>query len=165
MGLYEITLGKEDMKFSSAHFTVFDTAVERLHGHNYQVLVTLKARRLAGGLLLDFGLVKREARRLCAELDEALLVPGACRDVQVERHDGEVELRCRGKRYVLPADDCRILPVANVSCECLAEYFCHALLAGLGPQLGAAGVVSLGATVVESPGQSGRCEEALGGPP
>jgi 6-pyruvoyltetrahydropterin/6-carboxytetrahydropterin synthase len=162
MGLYEITLGKEDMKFSSAHFTLFDGAMERLHGHNYHVLLTVKALRLRRGLLLDFGILKQEARRLCAELDEALLVPGDCPELELLRAGDEIELRLRGKRYVLPAEDCRVLPVPNMSCECLAAYFCHSLMARLETPLRAAGVLSLAATVEESPGQSGRCEEALG---
>ena len=159
MGVYEITLGKEDMKFSSAHFTVFETRLERLHGHNYQALVTAKARRLRRGLLVDFGLLKGAARALCGELDEAILLAGECPELELRRSAGEVELRCRGKHYVLPEEDCRVLPLANVSCECLAAWFCHTLLDRLRPQLRDAGVLSLAVTIEESPGQSGRCEE------
>jgi 6-pyruvoyltetrahydropterin/6-carboxytetrahydropterin synthase len=162
MSLYEITLGKEDMKFSSAHFTIFDSSAERLHGHNYKLRVTVKARRLRAGLLLDFGLLKIEARRLCGEIDEALLLPGESADVALRPEGSEIEIRCRGKRYVLPAEDCRVLPIANVSCECLAAWFCRTLVERLAPQLREAGVVSLAATIEESPGQSGRCEVALG---
>jgi len=161
MGIYEITLGKENMKFSSAHFTIFENSAERLHGHNYRVLLTVKASRLRRGLLLDFGLLKQEARALCGELDEVLLLPGNCPEVHLQQQDTELEVRCRDKRYVLPAADCRVLPIANVSCECLAEYFCHTLIERLRVPLREAGVVSLAATVEESPGQSGRCEEAL----
>lgn len=163
MDEYEISLGKEDMKFSSAHFTLFEHAIERLHGHNYRVSLTLRAPALRRGLLLDFGVVKQEARRLCIELDEALLVPAACDELVITERDGEIDLRCRGKRYVLPASDCRLLPIPNASCECLAEYFCRTLLARLRPALGAAGVASLAVTVEESPGQSGRCRLALDG--
>ena len=161
MGVYEITLGKEDMKFSSAHFTVFESRQERLHGHNYQALVTVKARRLHRGLLLDFGLLKQAARALCSELDEAILLPAECPELELRRGGGEVELRCRGKRYVLPEEDCRALPVANVSCECLAAYVCHALLERLHTQMRDAGVLSLAVTIEESPGQSGRCEAVV----
>jgi 6-pyruvoyltetrahydropterin/6-carboxytetrahydropterin synthase len=159
--VYEIDLGKEDMKFSSAHFTLLDGTMERLHGHNYRLTVTLRARALRAGLLLDFALVKREARRLCAEFDEHLLLPGSCAEMRLDRDGDAVVAQCRGKRYVVPAEDCRILPIPNVSCECLAEYVCTTLVATLRPQLAAAGVVALAATVEESPGQSGRCEEAL----
>jgi 6-pyruvoyltetrahydropterin/6-carboxytetrahydropterin synthase len=160
--LHEISLGKEDMKFSSAHFTLFPTSAERLHGHNYRVLLTLRGPALHAGLLLDFATVKQEARRLCAELDEALLLPGTAPDLTIARRDGEMEIRCRAKRYVVPEADCRVLPIANVSCECLAAYFCRTLVERLQPALTAAGIASVAATVEESPGQSGRCEIALG---
>jgi 6-pyruvoyltetrahydropterin/6-carboxytetrahydropterin synthase len=159
--LHEIAMGKENMKFSSAHFTLLADRVERLHGHNYRLIVTLRARALRAGLLLDFALVKHEARRLCAELDERLLLPGACADLRIEARGDALALDCRGKHYEIPAEDCRVLPIPNVSCECLAEYFCATLVAALRPQLTAAGVVALSAVVEESPGQSGRCEEAL----
>lgn len=163
MRLYEITLAKENMKFSSAHFTVFEHGAERLHGHNYRVVITLKSAQLQGGMLVDFGFLKQEARRLCAELDEALLLPAVCPALAIESRAAEIEVRCGDKRYVLPASDCRLLPIANVTCECLAEYFCHTLLLRLQPRLRAAGVRALCATVEESPGQSGRCEETLAG--
>lgn len=159
--IHEISLGKEDMKFSSAHFTLFENSAERLHGHNYRVLLLLRGAALRDGLLLDFATVKTEARRLCNELDETLLLPGTASGLQITRANGEVEVRCRGKRYVLPESDCRILPIPNASCECLAEYFCATLVERLRPALMAAGVLSLAATVEESPGQSGRCEIAL----
>lgn len=163
--LHEISIGKEDMKFSSAHFTLFENSAERLHGHNYRVQLMLRGHALRDGLLLDFATVKIEARRLCSELDEALLLPGTAPGLRITRAHGEVEVHCRGKRYVLPEDDCRILPVPNASCECLAEYFCGVLVERLRPALVAAGVLAFAATVEESPGQSGRCEIALGPPP
>ena len=161
MPLYEITLGKENMKFSSAHFTVFDRSVERLHGHNYRVFVTVRSTRLQAGLLLDFGVLKQEARRLCETLDERLLLAGDCKDITLRRKGAEIEVRCRGKRYVLPESDCLVLPIANVSCECLAAWFCESLLGLLTRELQDVGVVSLAATVEESPGQSGHCEAML----
>ena len=161
MRVYEITLAKENMKFSSAHFTVFEHGAERLHGHNYRVVLTLKSARLQGGMLVDFGFLKQEARRLCAELDEALLLPARCPALTIETRAAAIEVRCGDKRYVLPETDCRLLPIPNVTCECLAEYFCSTLLERLQPQLRAAGVQALVATVEESPGQSGRCEESV----
>jgi 6-pyruvoyltetrahydropterin/6-carboxytetrahydropterin synthase len=162
METYQISLGKQDMKFSSAHFTLFENSMERLHGHNYRVGLMVRAPALRQGLLLDFATIKQEARRLCAELDEALLLPAEAAGFELRRQADEVEIRCRGKRYVVPAEDCRILPLANVSCECLAQYFCRTLVERLHAALLASGVVALSALVEESPGQSGRCEITLG---
>jgi 6-pyruvoyl-tetrahydropterin synthase len=43
---FEVFVGKEDFKFSSAHFVAFDGFRERLHGHNYQVAVRLKGQQV-----------------------------------------------------------------------------------------------------------------------
>jgi 6-pyruvoyl-tetrahydropterin synthase len=43
---FEVFVGKEDFKFSAAHFVAFDGFRERLHGHNYQVAVRLKGQQV-----------------------------------------------------------------------------------------------------------------------
>lgn len=156
--MHEITIEKEDMKFSSAHFTIFERSIERLHGHNYQVRLRLRADRLQHGLLIDFGVLKQEARRLCAELDEHVLLAGQHPELQIRSAGDSLELQCRGKRWSLPAEDCRILPVANISCECLAAHLCGSIAARLRQPLLAAGVHTLVVEVQESPGQSGAAD-------
>ena len=42
---FEVFVGKEDFKFSAAHFVAYDGFRERLHGHNYQVAVRLKGTK------------------------------------------------------------------------------------------------------------------------
>jgi 6-pyruvoyl-tetrahydropterin synthase len=53
---FEVFVGKEDFKFSAAHFVAFDGFRERLHGHNYQVAVRLKGQQVSmlTHHLLDF---------------------------------------------------------------------------------------------------------------
>ena len=74
---FVLRLGKEDFKFSVAHFTVFsDRIAEDLHGHNYRVRVEIAGNGTdAHGLLMDLRGVKAEIRRLCAELDSKTLLP------------------------------------------------------------------------------------------
>ena len=73
---YEVLLGKERHKFSCGHFTVFsDGAVERLHGHNYHVAVTLRGPALRDGLLFPFHTVKATIAGICDEWDERILLP------------------------------------------------------------------------------------------
>jgi len=153
--MHEITIEKEDMKFSSAHFTIFEQSIERLHGHNYQVRLRLRADRLQHGLLIDFAVLKHEVRRLCAELDEHVLLAGEHPELQIRTSGESLELQCRGKRWLLPAEDCCVLPLANVSCECLAAYFCRSIADRLRQPLQAAGVHTLVTEVQESPGQAG----------
>ena len=57
-------LAKQNFKFSSAHFLIFDEkSAERLHGHNYQVKVHIfasnQAQDEAKGYFVDFNVLKK----------------------------------------------------------------------------------------------------------
>ena len=56
---------------------------EALHGHNYQVQVSLKGRRLKDGVLLDFGVVKPLVKALCNSLHNVTLLPERSSYLQV----------------------------------------------------------------------------------
>src|SRR5438445_8473871 len=74
---YSVVVAKDYLKFSAAHFIAYPGFREPLHGHNYQVSVTVEAELGPDGYVLDFGLVKRVAHALCGELDERVLLPAA----------------------------------------------------------------------------------------
>lgn len=61
--------------FAAAHRLVnYQGDCENLHGHNWHVEVTVKARRLdAAGLGIDFKILKRETKELLGELDHKYL--------------------------------------------------------------------------------------------
>ena len=61
--------------FAAAHFLAnYHGKCERLHGHNYKVFVTASGRELdAGGMLIDFELMKAALRALLAEIDHTNL--------------------------------------------------------------------------------------------
>lgn len=61
--------------FAAAHYLQdFHGKCERLHGHNYQVFAHARGENLdAGGMLLDFGILKKELRAICKELDHSHL--------------------------------------------------------------------------------------------
>lgn len=74
--MLRIDLSKERHKFSSAHVTVFeDGSVERLHGHNYAVGVSVEGSSLSNGLLLPFHDLKAVVDELCKRWDEYVLIP------------------------------------------------------------------------------------------
>jgi len=73
--VFEIVIAKERQKFACAHFTVFpDGTVERLHGHNYHLGVTVRGRHLAQGLLVPFQTMKAGVAALCDAWDEHVFV-------------------------------------------------------------------------------------------
>ena len=61
--------------FAAAHFlTRYHGKCERLHGHNYKVLVTAEGTSLdEGGMLVDFGSLKAALRQIITELDHTSL--------------------------------------------------------------------------------------------
>ncbi len=61
--------------FAAAHFLErYHGACERLHGHNYKVLVTVSGAALDdGGMLIDFEVMKRALRKVTRELDHTSL--------------------------------------------------------------------------------------------
>ena len=61
--------------FAAAHFLQdYHGKCENLHGHNYKVYVHAKGNELdAGGVLLDFGVLKNSLRNVCKILDHTNL--------------------------------------------------------------------------------------------
>ncbi|MDP6540571.1 MAG: 6-carboxytetrahydropterin synthase [Planctomycetota bacterium] len=154
-------LAKEDFKFAAAHFTLFpDAPAERLHGHNYRVRIELSGPETsAEGLLVPLGEVKARLRALCHSLDEHTLIPEKSPLLRVERDGPSVDVTLGGRHYRLPADEVRLLPLANVTMELLAEY----LFEQLAPDLRGGIAETLAVEVEESPGQICRYVATLAG--
>jgi hypothetical protein len=71
----------------------------------------------------------------------------------LRREVDEIELRVSGRRYVLPADEVMLLPVANVVVEALAAYLWVSLEQELREVLMRSRARVLEVTVTEAPGQ------------
>ena len=62
---WSIAVQKDYLKFSAAHFLIFpDGTAERLHGHNYKVLVEVHTDLDKHGLVLNFREIKPLVREL-----------------------------------------------------------------------------------------------------
>lgn len=129
---YSMTLAKENFKFSGTHFTILSpTSAERLHGHNYYVQVEIDFERLEKpelGMSFDFNHVKPIIKKLCDELDEVVLLPGRSKFVNIESQNKQCLVKFRKRTYSFPAEETRILPVANVTSEELARYLAEQLV-------------------------------------
>ena len=150
--VYTVLLAKEDFKFSSGHFTLFGPdEAELMHGHNYRVQVELEGTELdEEEILVNFYDTKREIRSLCEHLDTRTLVPTKSRHLEIEEDDGHIEVRFKSRRYVLPAGDVLLLPLANTTVEAFARYLWQQLVERL--ELGH--LDRLGVAVGETDGQS-----------
>lgn len=154
---WSIRIHKDYLKFSAAHFLIFpDGTAERLHGHNYKVWVSVETELDPHGLVINFKAIKPLVRSIVDELDEYLLVPGlhpvlTCRELG----DGMAEIRYRERRYLVPADEVRVLPISNTSAENLAGYVADQLLARLAARMPEVEPLALEVGVEETPGQAG----------
>lgn len=158
---YSLRLAKEDFKFSAAHFTLFaDGRSELLHGHNYRVRVILEGERLDGaGLLVDVARVKVAIRAACDRLDERTLVPGETDRLRLRPGDDgrEMEILHDDRRYLLPAREVVVLPLANICMELLAGH----LWTEIAPALEGSGVDRMRVEVEETAGQSAAVTQRI----
>jgi 6-pyruvoyltetrahydropterin/6-carboxytetrahydropterin synthase len=155
---YAIRIEKEHLKFSAAHFLIFeDGTAERLHGHNYRVAVELEAAHLAHGVIVDFNVVKRQLAVILGRLDERFLVPGRNDLLSVAEAGEEMTIRFGARRYVAPVDEVVVLPITNTSSEELAEHVATELLRGLRDEVPGARWARVEVGVEETSGQRGLC--------
>ncbi len=119
-------LYKQNFKFSSAHFLIFDaTSAEKLHGHNYQVQVHLtvpeSAEASARGFFIDFNIFKKWIKLRLDQWDERVLLPAQNSEVKILDKAPSLEVRFRDRFYVFPKNEVCLLAVTNTSVENLSR--------------------------------------------
>ena len=122
-----------NLKFSAAHFITFGGKCERLHGHNYGVLVEIEGELSEDKVVFDFTLLKKLTGEICRSLNHRFLLPLYNPHLTLVPTPSEWEIRFQGRRYVFPSSDVVELPIDNSTAERLAEYICQELYKLLGP--------------------------------
>ena len=112
--------------FSSAHFIPEYDKCGRLHGHTYAIHAVVEGKPDQMGIIIDFSLLKETLRCIADELDHYLLIPEQA-NIELSRQNDSIEAIFHGKRYVLPAGDCLLLPLHATSAENLAGYILERL--------------------------------------
>ncbi|MEN0110054.1 MAG: 6-carboxytetrahydropterin synthase [Planctomycetota bacterium] len=163
---YAIRLEKQAFTFCSAHFITYSGDVcEPLHGHNYRAWIEADGPLDENRYVLDFVATRDALAAITAGLDHRVLLPTGHPMIRVQRARGpgggdEVVATFRERRWVFPADECVLLPIANTTAELLAEWIGGRLLETLAER-GAPTPDSLLVGVDECDGQVGLCR--LGG--
>jgi len=129
-----LNLAKQNFKFSSAHFLIFDDQhAEMLHGHNYQVEVVIHPKTdfdfEQQGYFIDFSEVKVKVKKLCDAWDEHILLPQKHPDMKYNTSpDGKnYNISFRDRFYSFPKNETIWLPVTNTSVEHLSKLFAENL--------------------------------------
>ena len=133
---YSIYVTKEHLIFSAAHFITFNGNVcERIHGHNYRVSCEVHGPLDENHYVYDFIALRDSLKEITVQLDHHVLLPTKHATIRVERVvervDEEILVTFADRRWVFPADDCVLLPVANTTAELLARYIGEELISAL----------------------------------
>jgi 6-pyruvoyltetrahydropterin/6-carboxytetrahydropterin synthase len=72
--------------------------------------------------MVDFVLVEKRLRAIVKELDHKVLLPGEHPSIGATEENGEMVVAYAGRRWLFPADNCRVLPVKNTTTEAFAKY-------------------------------------------
>lgn len=158
---YRVRIAMAEHVFSAGHFITFGGTCERLHGHNYRVSAELCGPLDDDHMVVDFLLVRAKLLEITKWLDHRMLLPTEHRQIRVTNDGREVTAAFEDRRWVFPAGDCRLLPLANTTSELLAKYIGEQLLGQLGPA--AAGITHIRVALDECHGQVGEWESRVEG--
>jgi 6-pyruvoyltetrahydropterin/6-carboxytetrahydropterin synthase len=151
---HRITLERNTLRFSAAHFTTFGDECEPLHGHNYDLFVEIDGALTEDSWVIDFSEAKRIVSTICKQLDHRFLLPLHSRALDINERQAEYEITFADRRYVIPTSDVVALPIDNSTAERLAEWFAGELSNQL-HSMGATNVQRVTVGIEEAPGQAG----------
>lgn len=121
--MWSIKLNKDRFKFSSSHFTIFNSQkAEALHGHNYYVTLEVsKSEALENGMLIDVVTLKKELSKILEPLDEKILLPKNSKFLKLEPTGSNLEVSFSNKKYSFPTEDVEVLNLENITMEELSK--------------------------------------------
>lgn len=162
MGTFRVTVSKDYLVFSSAHFITFrGHTCESLHGHNYRVGISVEGPIDAECLfVVDFAILKRIVRKYVDLMDHRVLLPTENPKLAYHLEGDATVVEYFGVRsYQFPTRDCAMLPIANTTAEMIAEWLAHNVRRDLAAE--GTTLTFLEIEVEESFGQSARYSERL----
>ena len=136
---FSVRLRKAVHVFCAGHFiTLTDDLCEAVHGHNWLVGADVEGRPDPHGMVVDFIKLRDLLSGIVSRLDHCMLLPTQNRLLRVTTGPGpaadglagttEVTVRFKDRRWVFPADECRLLPLENTTAEWLARWIGRELL-------------------------------------
>ena len=159
MSVFSVSIGKEHLRFTAAHFIAFRGFREPLHGHTYQVKVTVSGPVGPDGYVVDFLVLKRIAEEECARLHFRTLLPRQSDCLRIQETASTVEVHCEdGTSFVLPRQDVCLLPIVHSSSEEIARYLIARLRERLAEARGNT-IRTIEVMIEDIPGQEAVCRE------
>ena len=150
---FKVYVEKDYLKFNAAHFIAYKGFREALHGHNYRISIEVEGELDAQGYVLDFGVVKRIARRVCERLDEKTLIPSQSDCLTVRTEGRQIVVVYEEDEFRFPVADVLLLPIVHSSAEELARYLAGEIKTELLAEVPVL-LASIEVGVAETPGQA-----------
>lgn len=126
--LTTIDLHMQALKFSAAHFTIFNSKErERLHGHNYAVTCRITAPVGEDGLTCDYAIFKNKLYTLINGLDEYTLIARDSRHHRIEEEGDFYKVWFHDHYLMLRKAETILMPIRNTTVEELSFYFLEQL--------------------------------------
>jgi 6-pyruvoyltetrahydropterin/6-carboxytetrahydropterin synthase len=158
---FSIHVAKENLKFSAAHFIAYPGFREPLHGHNYQVGITVEGRLSDTGYVLDFGLIKRLVKQIADRIDEHTIIPANSDCLKIGHSNSRIIVQYEQDEFVFPENDVALLPIVHSSAEELARYIWDELHSSLKSHAVLHDIFSIEIAVAEGPGQAAIYKQEL----
>ncbi|MCC5791446.1 MAG: 6-carboxytetrahydropterin synthase [Legionellaceae bacterium] len=156
--LTTVELQKEVMKFSAGHTTIFSaTEREPLHGHMYNVYLSVSTWVEENGMSFDYRFYKQKTLELCRHLNQTFLMPQHSPYLQFREDENYYYFTFNHKTMPFLKEDVTILPVCNITVEELSRWFIGELIADKA-QLEAHRIEKMVVKVFSAPGQSASYE-------
>lgn len=163
MSVFSVSIGREQLRFTAAHFIAFRGFREPLHGHTYQAAVKVSGSVGADGYVVDFLALKQIAEEECRKLHFTTLLPERSDCLKIDADDEAVSVVCEdGTHFRFPRADVCLLPIVHSSSEEIAEYLVKRLRSRL-TTTGGNSIETIEVGIEDVPGQVAVCREAFAG--
>ncbi|RLF30094.1 MAG: 6-pyruvoyl tetrahydropterin synthase family protein [Thermoplasmata archaeon] len=124
----EIDGWKNSICFSASHLITGHKKCGQLHGHTYAIHAKIYGEKNKDDIILDFSTIKKLLREIAEELDHKTLIPEKNNAVTILIKEKKVEISANNKKYVLPLEDCVLIPFSFTTAENLAEHVLNRLI-------------------------------------
>ena len=159
MSIFSVSIGKEQLRFTAAHFIAFKGFREPLHGHTYQAEVKVSGPVGPDGYVVDFLVLKQIAEEECQKLHFTTLLPEHSDCLTIEVNEETVQVKCEdGAQFSLPRQDVCLLPIVHSSSEEIAQYLIARLRTRLAEARGNS-IETIEVLIEDIPGQVAVCRE------
>lgn len=159
---YGLTLDREDLGFSAAHFMTSDGVLEELSGHSYQLSVEIIGALSSEGFIIDFRVLKPILKDIISIFNHKTIIPTRSDFIVVDRQEENVHIHYNEEFFSIPEAHCVLLDVPNISTEVLSGVMLRMLLDTLPPKITTA-LEKVRFAISESPGQTAFVEVKVNG--